>query len=52
MTSSLEISPEEQICERLFKDIAKCNDEKHFIVQLFFKPDKLMQLGDSKEIAM
>ncbi|XP_018358627.1 PREDICTED: uncharacterized protein LOC108758258 [Trachymyrmex cornetzi] len=45
-------SPEEQTCGRLFKDIAKRSDEGRFVVQLPFKPDKLMQLGDSKEIAM
>lgn len=52
ITSSSELSPEEQSCERLFEETVKRNHQGRFIVQLPIKQDKLINLGESKETAM
>ncbi|XP_018374271.1 PREDICTED: uncharacterized protein LOC108768369 [Trachymyrmex cornetzi] len=52
MTFPTEASPEEQACERLFKETTTRNCEGRFVVQLPIKPDKLKQIGNSKEVAM
>ncbi|XP_039310747.1 uncharacterized protein LOC120358929 [Solenopsis invicta] len=49
--SSPECSPEQRICEQLFLHTVKRNNDGRFIVQLPVKEDKLMNLGDSEEIA-
>lgn len=51
ITSSSELSPEEQACERLFRETVKRNHQGRFIVQLPIKQEELINLGESKEAA-
>ncbi|XP_011858632.1 PREDICTED: uncharacterized protein LOC105556166, partial [Vollenhovia emeryi] len=46
-----ETSPEEQACERFVQDTVKRNSDGRFVVQLPIKSDKLMSLGESRDIA-
>ncbi|XP_011860595.1 PREDICTED: uncharacterized protein LOC105557813, partial [Vollenhovia emeryi] len=46
-----ETSPEEQACERFFQDTVKRTSDGRFIVQLPIKSDKLISLGESRDIA-
>lgn len=48
---SSNLSPEEQDCESIFRATTKRNHEGRFIVQLPTKPDKLANLGFSKDVA-
>jgi len=52
LETSFRTSPEEQICERLFKDTTQRNIEGRFVVQLPIKTDICTNLGDSEEIAL
>ncbi|XP_018396261.1 PREDICTED: uncharacterized protein LOC108774612 [Cyphomyrmex costatus] len=49
--SSSIFSPEPQACENLFKDTVKRNSDGRFVVQLPIIPNKLSELGESREIA-
>ncbi|XP_018405503.1 PREDICTED: uncharacterized protein LOC108781885 [Cyphomyrmex costatus] len=49
--SSSTLSPEHLACENLFKDTVKRNCDGRFVVQLPIIPDKLSELGESREIA-
>ncbi|XP_018402792.1 PREDICTED: uncharacterized protein LOC108779784 [Cyphomyrmex costatus] len=49
--SASTLSPEHQSCENLFKDTVKRNSDGRFVVQLPIIPNKLSELGESREIA-
>jgi len=46
------LSEEEKTCERIFLESTTRNEEGRFVVTLPVRQDKLINLGESREIAM